>query len=74
MQLQHVNLAWEKYSHKKTSRYEAEMRKMKTKLAASEEKGKKLEKRIEDKFRHYDQTLMDVKRSEERQKVRYYTF
>ncbi|XP_041485498.1 uncharacterized protein LOC121431818 [Lytechinus variegatus] len=68
-ELQHVNLSWEKYSQKKSSRHEAEIRKMNEKLATSDDKAKKLEKRLEEKFRLYDQTLMQVKHSEERQKL-----
>eukprot|EP00057_Strongylocentrotus_purpuratus_P001910 XP_003723465.1 PREDICTED: filamin A-interacting protein 1-like isoform X1 [Strongylocentrotus purpuratus] len=68
-ELQHVNLSWEKYSTKKSSRHAAEIRKMTEKLATSDEKARKLQQRLDDKFRKYDQTLMEMKHSEERHKL-----
>ncbi|XP_072164726.1 uncharacterized protein [Diadema setosum] len=67
-ELQRVNHSWEKYTTKISMRHEAEMRKKDGQLAATEERCKILEKRMERKFKEYDQTLFHLKSMESQQK------
>ncbi|XP_041485562.1 uncharacterized protein LOC121431859 [Lytechinus variegatus] len=63
-ELQRVNHSWEKYCKKLIDKCEIDLKKKTAQLAASEERRKDLQKRLDDKFKDYDHTLLLAKRSE----------
>ncbi|XP_063969356.1 uncharacterized protein LOC129281361 isoform X1 [Lytechinus pictus] len=63
-ELQRVNHTWDKYCKKLTDKCEIDLKKRTAQLAASEERRKDLQRRLDEKFKDYDQTLLLAKRSE----------
>ncbi|XP_030835019.1 uncharacterized protein LOC105436869 [Strongylocentrotus purpuratus] len=68
-ELQRVNHSWEKYGQNLSAKHQIELKKKSAQLAASDERRKDLEKRLDEKFKEYDQTLIHVRQSEGQQKA-----
>eukprot|EP00057_Strongylocentrotus_purpuratus_P009200 XP_011663674.1 PREDICTED: TNFAIP3-interacting protein 1 [Strongylocentrotus purpuratus] len=68
-ELQRVNHSWEKYGQNLSAKHQIELKKKTAQLAASDERRKDLEKRLDEKFKEYDQTLMHARHSEGQQKA-----
>ena len=73
-----MNHSWEKYTQKLQARHADAMKKKDAQLALSEQSCRRAEKRLDEKFREYDQTLFHAKDMEKQhkvsQKVLVYTF
>ena len=50
-------------------KHEIEMKKKEAQLAAANQRRKEIEKRLDEKFKNYDQTLIHAKKVEDQQRV-----